>query len=123
MEDFHRIGKFNNGSKMTIIRFINRKSCKKVLLNRKQLGTLNYSKRHLDSGTKVFINENLIIRNELLAFNCRLLKRKKQVYVTFTIMVWYIQAKWKRKTTALYQYQHSSELYNVCDKTRENQKI
>ena len=92
-------------------------------MNRKQLGTLNYSKRQWDSGTKVFINENLTIRNKLLAFNCRLLKRKKQVYATFTKMVWHIQAKWKHKTTALYQYQYSSELYNVCDKTRENQKM
>ena len=37
MEDCHRIGKSNNGSKKNIIRFVNRKLCKKALLNSKQL--------------------------------------------------------------------------------------
>ena len=36
VEDCHRIGKSNYGSKKTIIRFVNRKYCKKALLNRKQ---------------------------------------------------------------------------------------
>ena len=76
--------------------------------NRKHLGTLNYSKYQFDSGIKVFINENLRVRNELLAFNCRQLKRKKQVFPTFTKIVWYIQVPWKLKTFASYQYQHSS---------------
>ena len=34
-EDCHRIDKSNNGSKKTIIRFINRKYCRNALLNRK----------------------------------------------------------------------------------------
>ena len=42
VEDCHRIGKSNNGSKKTIIRFINRKYCKKALLNRKQLERINF---------------------------------------------------------------------------------
>ena len=84
VEDCHRIGKSNNGSKKTIIRFINRKYCKQALFNRKRLETLNYRKHEFDIGKKAFINENLTIRNEQLAFNCRQLKRKKQVFATFT---------------------------------------
>ena len=37
VEECHRIGQSNNDSKKTIIRFVNRKYCKKALLNRKQL--------------------------------------------------------------------------------------
>ena len=37
VEECHRIGKSNNDSKKTIIRFVNRKYWKKALLNRKQL--------------------------------------------------------------------------------------
>ena len=68
MEDCRRIGKSNNGSKKTIIRITNRKCCKQALLNRERLETLNYSKHQFGSGTKVFMNENLTIRNEQLAF-------------------------------------------------------
>ena len=83
VEDCHRIGKSNNVSKKTIIRLTNRKYCKKTLLNRKCLETLNYSKHQFGSGKKVFKNENLTIRKEQLAFNCRHLKREKQVFATF----------------------------------------
>ena len=75
VEDCHRIGKSNNGSKKTIIRFINRTYCKKVLLNRKQLERIDLKKYQFVSGTKIFINENLTVKNEHLAFNCRLLKK------------------------------------------------
>ena len=37
VEDCHEIGKSNNGSKKTIIRFTNRKYCKKALAIRNQL--------------------------------------------------------------------------------------
>ena len=45
---------------------------------------LNYSKHQFGNSTKVFINENLTIKNEQLVFNCRQLKMKKQVFATFT---------------------------------------
>ena len=45
VEDCHRISKSNNGSKKTIIRFVNRKYYKKVLLNRKQLERIDLKKQ------------------------------------------------------------------------------
>ena len=87
VEDCHRIGKSNNGSKKTIIRFINRKHCKKALLNRKQLEKTDLTKHQFVSGTRIFINENLIVKNEHLAFNCRQLK-KKELYI------WHIYKEW-----------------------------
>ena len=84
VEECHRIGKSNNGSKKTIIRFVNRKYCKKALLNRKQLERINLKKHHLVSGTRIFINENLTLKNEHLAFNCRQLKKKNYILGTFT---------------------------------------
>ena len=75
VEGCHRIGKSNNGSKKTIIRFVNRKYYKKVLLNRKQLERIDLKKHHLVSDTRIFVNENLTMKNEHLAFNCRQLKK------------------------------------------------
>ena len=84
VEECHRIGKSNNGSKKTIIRFVNRKYCKKALLNRKQLERIDLRKHHLVSGTRIFINENLTVKNEHLAFNCRQLKKRSYIFSTFT---------------------------------------
>ena len=78
VEECQRIGKSNNGSKKTIIRFVNRKYCKKALLNRKQLERIDLRKHHLVSGTRIFINENFI--------NCRQLK--KELYI------WHIYDEW-----------------------------
>ena len=94
VEDCHRIGK-SNVSKKTIIRFNNRKYCKQALLNRKRLETLNYSKHQFGSGRNVFINENLTIRNEQLAFNCRQLKRKNRYLLRLLKMVWHISSTMK----------------------------
>ena len=84
VEECHRIGKSNNGSKKTIIRFVNRKYCKKALLNRKQLERIDLRKHHLVSGTRIFINENLTVKNEHMAFNCKQLKKRSYILGTFT---------------------------------------
>ena len=54
---------------------INRKYWKKALLNRKQLERIDLKKHQFASGTKIFINENLTVKNEYLAFNCKQLKK------------------------------------------------
>ena len=84
VEDCHRIGKSNNGSKKTIIRFFNRKHCKKALLDRKQLEKIDLKKHHFLSGTRIFINENLTVKSEHLSFNCRQLKKRNYIFATFT---------------------------------------
>ena len=84
VEECHRIGKSNNGSKKTIIRFVNRKYCKKALLNRKQLERIDLKKHHLVSSTRIFINENLTVKNDHLAFNCRQLKKRNYIFGSFT---------------------------------------
>ena len=84
VEDCNRIGKSNNGSKKTIVRFINRKYCKKALLNRKQFEIIDLKKHQFVSDTKIFINENLTVKNEHLAFNCRQLKKRNYIFSTFT---------------------------------------
>ena len=63
VEDCHRIGKSNNGSKKTIIRFINRNYCRKALLNKKQLERIDLKKHQFVSGKRIFINEHLTIKN------------------------------------------------------------
>ena len=65
VEECQRIGKSNNGSKKTMIRFVNRKYCKKALRNKKQLERIDLKKHHLVSGTRIFINENLTMKNDI----------------------------------------------------------
>ena len=36
------------------------------------------------SGTRIFINENLIVKNKHLAFNCRQFKKRSYIFGTFT---------------------------------------
>ena len=48
VQECHRSGKFNNGSKKTIIIFVNRKYCKEALLNRKQLERIDLKKTSFD---------------------------------------------------------------------------
>ena len=67
------------------MRFLNRKHCKKALLNRRKLQNLDKEKHSFSQNTKVFINENLTVMNENIAFNGRKLKRSGLVHACFTI--------------------------------------
>ena len=49
-----------------MVRFTNRKYCKKALLKRKKLANLNNEKHLLSSSNKVFIRENIPRMNEAL---------------------------------------------------------
>ena len=49
--------------------------CKKALVNSKQLERIYLKKHQFVSDTKIFVNENLAVKNEHLAFNYRLLKK------------------------------------------------
>ena len=72
IEACHRIGRSKNSSKKTIVRFINRKYAKKAFLNRKILGkNVTYN--------NIFINENITKTNNLIAYNCRKLKRNGMI--------------------------------------------
>ena len=71
IEACHRIGKLDGktSSKKTIVRFVNRKYCKKALLNRKNFAHINSEmKYNFSCNNKIFINESLTKVNELLAF-------------------------------------------------------
>ena len=86
VEACHRIGKpDSNKSKKAIACFLNRKHCKKALLNRRKLQNLVKEKHSFSQNTKAFINENLTVMNEKIAFNCRKLKRSGLVHACFTI--------------------------------------
>ena len=86
VEACHRIRKPDrNISKKTIVCFLNRKHCKKVLLNRRKLKHLDKEKHGFSQNTKVFINKNLTLMNENIAFSGRILKRSGLVQACFTI--------------------------------------
>ena len=67
------------------MRFLNRKHCKKALLNRRKLQNLDKEKHSFSQNTKVFINENLRVMNEDIAFNGKKLKQRGLVQACFTI--------------------------------------
>ena len=64
---------------------MNRKHCKKALLNRRKLLNLDKEKHSFSQNTKDFINENLTVMNENIAFNARKLKQSRLVHACFTI--------------------------------------
>ena len=87
IEVCHRIGKSDQktSSKKTIVRFINRKYCKKALVNRKKLININSQmKYNFSQNNKIFINENLTRANESIAFCGRKLKRNSKIHSCFT---------------------------------------
>ena len=72
-------------SKKTIVRFVNRKYCKKVLINRKKLVNINSKmKYNFSKSDKILINENLTRTNESIAFCSRKLKRNSQIHSCYT---------------------------------------
>ena len=68
IEACHRVGVSKNNSKKTIVRFINRKYAKKALTSRKNL------RKSSSPNCNVFINENLTVKNNKIAFANRKLK-------------------------------------------------
>ena len=87
IEACHRIGKSDQKttSKKTIVRFINPKYCKKVLVNRKKLINIDSEmKYNFSRNNKIFINENLTRANESIAFCGRKIKRNSKIHSCFT---------------------------------------
>ena len=78
IEACHRVGVSKNSSKKAIVRFINRKHAKKALINRKNL------KKSSSPNCNVFINENLTVKNNEIAFLGRKLKRSGHLNKTYT---------------------------------------
>ena len=78
IEACHRVDVSKNSSKKPIVRFINRKHAKKALISRKDL-----RKRSLPN-SNVFINENLTMKNNEIAFLSRKLKRRGHLTKLYT---------------------------------------
>ena len=78
IEACHSVGVSKNNSKKTIVRFINRKHAKKPLTSRKNL------RKSLSTNCNVFINENLTIKNNEIAFLSRKLKRSGHLTKIYT---------------------------------------
>ena len=67
-----------NNSKKTIVRFINRKHAKKALTSRKNL------RKSSSPNCNVFIDENLTVKNNEIAFLSRKLKRSGHLTKIYT---------------------------------------
>ena len=68
-----------------MMRFLNRKHCKKALLNRRKLKNLDKEKHGFSQNIKVFNNEDLTLMNENIAFNGKKLIQSRLLHACFTI--------------------------------------
>ena len=78
-EAYHRVDVSKNNSKKTVVCFINRKHAKKALTSRKNL------RKSSSPNCNVFINENLTVKNNEIAFLSRKLKRSGDLTKIYTI--------------------------------------
>ena len=82
IEATHRLGK----SGKTIIRFVNRKNCLKLLSKKKDLSSLGRESLQglgFPNQTKLFVQPNLTPFDEKIGFYCRQLRRKKIIEKTW----------------------------------------
>ena len=78
IEDCHCLGK---SGKNNIVRFVNRRICKKALENKKDLNNkLDNAKLGFQSAVKIFLSENLTPCNQHLAWMCKELKRARKIH-------------------------------------------
>ena len=82
IEDCHRLG--NSTPKNTIVRFVNRKFCKKALEAKFDLRKINNAELHFDTSSVLYFSENLTPYNQYLAWKCRELKRAKLIHSTWS---------------------------------------
>ena len=81
VETCHSIGQSDkNKSKKTIILFVNRKHCRKILENKKKMASNDFSKYKFPVNTKIFTNKDLTFKNETLDFHGRKLKREGHIF-------------------------------------------
>ena len=78
IEVCHHVGVSKNSSKKTIVCFMNRKHAKKALISRKNL------RKSSSPNCKVFINENLTVKKNEIAFLGRKLKRSGHLNKIYT---------------------------------------
>ena len=81
IEACHCVGVSKNSSIKTIVCFINRKHEKKALISRKILGKAHHQAHE---NCIVFINENLTVKNNEIAFLGRKLKRSGHLNKIYT---------------------------------------
>ena len=78
IEVCHRVGVSKNSSKKTIVHFINRKHAKEALTSRKNL------RKNSSPNCNVFLNKNLTVKSNEIAFLGRKLKRSGHLNKIYT---------------------------------------
>ena len=115
VEACHRIGRSKDGKpKKTIIHIVNRKFCKKALLNRKKLSPVDINDYEIQLKNKVFIIENLANYNNKIAFYCRKLKKAfGKCYSRDGVVHIATRDGWRDKTTKVFHMNQLLELFRA----------
>ena len=115
VEVCQRIGRSKDGKpKKTIIRIVNRKFCKKALLNKKKLSSAAINDNVTQLKNKVFISENLTNYNNKIAFYCRRLKKTSLVekcYSRDRVVHIVTKDEWRDKATKALHMNQLLELF------------
>ena len=105
IEGCHRLKTTNkDGTKNTILRFINRKVCEDIMSNKKTVKELEREDLG-DNVRNIYFNDNLNSYYKNLAAKCRRLKKKRQISDTF-ISNGTVRIKLKDNTMRVITHQH-----------------
>ena len=116
VEACHRIGRSKDGKqKKTILCIVNRKFCKKALLNRKKLSSVALHDNEIHLKNKVFISENLTNYNNKIAFYYRKLTKASLVekcYSSNGVVHIVTKDEWRDKATKVLHMNQLLELFS-----------
>ena len=85
IEACHRLGKKNNGSKTTILKFVNRRKCEEIIAKRKKLGSVNMTSLGFPNETAIFVHLNSCPYYSHLSWKCRKLRKEGLIYSTWQL--------------------------------------
>ena len=78
--------RLDNGSKTTIVGFINRKRCEEVVLDRKKLRIIDKESLGFPKETMIFVHPNMCPHYSHLSWKCCKLKRAGLIHSTWQLL-------------------------------------
>ena len=84
IEACHRLNKTQqDGSKTTIVRFVNRKHCERIMRNKKKFSTCDRGKLGYSDQVQFYASSNLCPYYSFLAWKCRQLRKANLIHATW----------------------------------------
>ena len=95
---------------------VNWKYCKKTLVNTKEVANIDRVNYNFNTGTKIFLNENLRLANEFITKKCHSLKHSGKIQCCFTRNdVVYLKIDKRSKPVQMHHLNKFNELFEYID--------